>query len=112
MKTLTVPSQEVASRVLGEVGFEDRLIGSTLHVRGGVRTVSLYSLEEIFILLKEPYPQIDLDQLENWIRSVIQDEELADRVKAVFSQKAHEQDVIPLIRDLVGWRLIQCKQLT
>ena len=112
METLATPSRELALRVLGEVGFEDRITGSSLHVRAGVRTLSLYSLEDIFRLLKEPHPYIDLDQLEGWIRTVIKDSELADKVKTVIAQKSNEQDTLPLIRDLMGFRLIQCKQLT
>lgn len=112
METLTPPSREVAARIVREVGFEDRLIGSSLHLRAGIRVLSLYSLEEVFLLLKEPHPHIDLDQLESWIRTVIQDGELADRMKTVIGQKTADQDVVPLIRDLMGWRLIQCKQLT
>jgi hypothetical protein len=112
VETLTRPSGELAARVLGEVGFEDRITGSSLHVRAGVRTLSLYSLEDTFRLLKEPYPYIDLDQLEGWIRTVIKDEELADKVKTVIAQTSNEQDTLVIIRDLVGVRLIQCKQLT
>ena len=112
METLTTPSRELALRILDEVGFEDRITGSTIHVRAGIRTLSLYSLEEILMLLKEPFPQIDLDRLEGWIRTVIKDSELADKVKTVIAQKSNEQDTLTLIRDLVGIRLIQCKQLT
>lgn len=112
MENLTVPSRELAARVLHEVGFDDRLMGGSLHLRGGVRKFSLYSLEEVFMLLREPYPQVDLDRLENWVRTVIQDRELADRMKAVIVQKATGQDAVPLIRDLLGLRLIQSKQLT
>lgn len=112
MDTFTPPSRELASRVLHEVDFEDRFIGGSLHLRGGVRKCSLYSLEEIFMLLREPYPQVDFNRLENWVRTVIHDRELADSMKAVIGQKATEQEALPLIRDLVGLRLIQCKQLT
>ena len=112
MEKFTTPSRALALQILQEVDFEDRLIGSLLHVRTGVRTVPLYTLEEAFILLKEPYPQIDLDQLENWIRTAIKDRELADRIKEVTVQKPSEQEILPVIRDLVGLRLIQCRQLT
>ena len=112
METLTTPTRELALRILDEVGFEDRITGSSLHVRAGVRTLSLYSLEDTFRLLKEPHPYIDLDQLEGWIRTVIKDEELADKVKTAIAQQSNEQDTLTLIRDLVGIRLIQCKQLT
>ena len=112
METLTTPSKKLALRVLDEVDFENRITGSSLHVHAGIRILSLYSLEEVFMLLREPYPQVDLDRLENWVRTVIHDQELADRMKAVIGQKATEQNAIPLIRDLLGMRLIQCKQLT
>jgi hypothetical protein len=112
MEKLTAPSRDVALQLLDEVNFEDRLTGSILHMRAGVRIVSLYSLEEIFLLLKEPYPQIDLAQLENWVRTIIHDGELADRIKTVIQQEAGDQDTLHAIRDLVGWRLIQCKQVT
>ena len=112
MEMLTTPSRALALRALDEVGFEDRLTGSSLHVRAGVRTLSLYSLEDTFRLLKEPHPYIDMDLLESWIRTVIKDEELSDKIKAVIAQESNQQEAIPMIRDLVGWRLIQCKQLT
>ena len=111
MENLTTPSRKLALQILQEVNFENRLIGSLFHARTGVRTVPLYTLEEVFILLKEPYPQIDLDQLENWIRTAIKDVELADRIKTVIAQKSSGQDTLPVIRDLVGLRLIQCRQL-
>ena len=112
MKNLATPSRDLALQILDEVNFEDRLIGSLLHVRAGVRIVSLYSLEEVFLLLKEPYPQIDPAQLENWIRTILHDGELADSIKAITLEETGNQDILPFIRDLVGWRLIQCKQVT
>jgi len=112
MEKLTTPSRDVALQLLEEVNFEDRLIGSILHLRAGVRIVSLYSLEEVFLLLKEPYPQIDMTQLENWIRTVIHDGELADSIRTVIREEAGTQATLPRIRDLLGWRLVQCKQVT
>ena len=112
MKKLKAPSRDVALQLLDEVNFEDRLMASTLHTRAGIRIVSLYSLEEVFLLLKDPYPQIDPAQLENWIRTVLHDSELADRIKAVSREEVENQSTLHAIRDLVGWRLIQCKQVT
>ena len=94
METLTAPSREVALQILQEVGFEDRLIGSYPSCACRIRILSLYSLEEVFLLLKEPYPQIDLDQLESWIRTVIKDGELADRIKTVIGQKCSRSGYI------------------
>jgi len=112
MEKLTAPSRDVALQIVKEVNFEDRLMGSILHLRAGVRIVSLYSLEEVFLLLKEPYPQIDPAQLEHWIRTILHDGELADSIKVITLEETGNQDILPCIRDLVGWRLIQCKQVT
>ena len=110
MENLKAPSRDLALQLLDEVDFKNRLMASTLHTRAGIRIVSLYSLEVVFLLLKEPYPQIDPAQLESWIRTVIQDGELADRIKKVNRGEVETQNILHAIRDLVGLRLIQCKQ--
>jgi len=112
MVHLTTPPRDLAFKLLSEVGFEDRLTGSILHPRAGVRGLSLYSLEEVFLLLKEPHPQIELAELERWIRQVLDDGELADSIRNVTLREAGDRESIPLVRDLIGWRLIQCKQVT
>ena len=56
MEKLTTPSRDLALQILQEVNFEDRLIGSILHVRAGVRTLSLYSLEEPFPFAERALP--------------------------------------------------------
>jgi len=57
MTTLSEPSRELVSRISREIDFKDRLIGSNLHERAGVKTISLYSLHELYMLLNKPYPQ-------------------------------------------------------
>jgi hypothetical protein len=110
MKNLSTPSKKVISLILQEVDFEDRLVAHSLHVRAGIKRLSLYSLEEVFALLHTPHPQIDFNRLTVWIRDVIEDEELAERIKVVLAQEANDHDKILQIRDLVGLRLVQCKQ--
>jgi len=110
MKKLSMPTKKVISRILQEVDFEDRLVAHSLHVRAGIKRLSLYSLEEAFTLLHAPHPQIDFTQLIVWIRDVIQDEELAERIQTVIAQEANDHDKILQIRDLVGLRLVQCKR--
>jgi hypothetical protein len=109
MKSLSTPSTEVISRVLQEVDFNDRIIGYSVNFRSGPDRISFYRLEEVFTLLNAPHPQIDFNQLAMWVRNIIQDEELADRIKTVIVHKSSNRDTLLGVRDLIGWRLMQCK---
>jgi hypothetical protein len=106
---LSEPSHELVSLISREVDFKDRLIGSNLHERAGVKTISLYSLHELYMLLNKPYPQIDLHKMESWLRIVIRDEELAARIKTVMEQPGSDLDKLLHMRDLIGLRLVQCR---
>ncbi len=104
------PSSELIARIQREVDFNDRLVASTIHERAGVKVISLYSLHELFMLLhNNPYPHIDLQRLERWLRTVIQDEELADRIKTIACQVENDFAKLHRVRDLVGMRLMQCR---
>jgi hypothetical protein len=109
MENLSVPSRELVSRISREVDFKDRLIGSNLHERAGVKTIPLYSLHELYMLLSKPYPQIELQKLEVWIRTVIKDEELAARNKTIMEQPGIDLEKLLHMRDLIGLRLSQCR---
>ena len=109
MEKLLEPSRELVSLISREVDFKDRLIGSNLHERTGVKTISLYSLRELYMLLNTPYPQIDLHKMESWIRMVIRDEELAARIKTFLEQPGSDLEKLLHMRDLIGFRLIQCR---
>ena len=111
MENLSTPSKKVISQILQEVDFKDRIIGYSVNFRSGPDRISLYSLEEVFALLIVPHPQVDFNQLAMWVRDIIQDEELADRIKTVIAHKASNRDTVLRIRNLIGWRLIQCKRL-
>ena len=109
MDKFSEPSRELVSLISREVDFKDRLIGSNLHERAGVKTISLYSLHELYMLLNKPYPQIELQKLEVWIRTVIKDEELAARIKTISEQPGSDLEKLLHMRDLIGLRLIQCR---
>ena len=110
MGNLSTPSPALIARILKEVDFENRFIGGSLHLRAGVRVVSLYRLEEVFMLLNKPYPQIDLSKLHVWISTVIKDEELAHGVKQVIAGDESERHKMLAARDMIGMRIIQCRQ--
>jgi hypothetical protein len=109
MDKLSVPSHELVSRISREVDFNDRLIGSNLHERAGVKTIPLYSLHELYMLLNRSYPQIDVHKMESWIRTVIKDEEMAAQINMIREQSGSNLEKLLLMRDLIGLRLSQCR---
>ena len=109
MENLSEPSPELVSLISREVDFKDRLIGSNLHERAGIKTISLYSLHELYMMLNKRYPQIDLYKVERWVRMVIKDEELAAKIKTLLEQPGIDLDKLLQTRDLIGLRLTQCR---
>ena len=110
MEQLTAPSGDAVAVLTGEVGFADRLVAGRMHPRAGVQAVALYSLNAAVALLGSPYPQVDLGELELWVRRVFGDRELADRISAAANQPGTGRDRLLKVRDLIGWRLVQCRQ--
>ena len=96
---------------MAEVGFEERLIGYRLRERSGPMSITPYSFEEVVGLLCDPHPRIDFNQLEVWIREVMGDEELAGKIKEVAREDISDQERAWRIRDLMGERLLQCKEV-
>ncbi|MCP4714506.1 MAG: hypothetical protein GY868_05260 [Deltaproteobacteria bacterium] len=112
MKNLAPPTQDLIARIESEVDYEQRLVAASLHGRSGIKNRSLYSLAEVFGLLSGPLPQIDLRELSEWVRSVIRDTELADRIAGDSAQAQDAMDAILCARNLVGARLLQCKEIS
>jgi len=110
MGNLSAPSPALIERIEKAVDYENRLIGGSLHLRAGVMVVSLYRLEEVFMLLHKPHPRIDLHKLHAWISTVIEDEELARGIKQITA--GDESDVLKMlaVRDMIGMRILQCRQ--
>jgi len=105
------PSRELAMRVLTEVDFEHRLNGFILRERAGAVPISMYSFKEVVSLLDDPQPRLDFKQLEEWIRSVMGDTELAIHIAQAIRKGNNDQERTYLIGDLLGERLNQCKRL-
>jgi hypothetical protein len=111
MHELNVPVKDIALRILQEVDFDHRLVGGSLHQRAGTATVSLYSLEDVFVLLNAPCPRLDMQELAAWIRTCLLDDELADRIQAISARQGSDQEKFNQVRDFVGLRLVQCRQV-
>ena len=111
MKKLKQPTKELASRILGEFNFEQRIVGYCLKNNKGFMQIPMYSFEEVVGFLNTPIPYIEIDELEGWIREVMDDKELADIIRRQNEQDMPEMAKIFFIRDLMVQRLIQCKEV-
>ncbi len=111
MPVLSVPSKTLALKIVTEVGFEDRLTGYRLRQRSGLTAISLYSLEETLGLLFDQHPRLDFVRLELWIRNVIGDIELSEKIRVVSNTDCSVQVKSLKIRDLMSKRLVQCRQI-
>ena len=110
VKPLSEPDIHLVSRLLKEVGFEDRLIGYRMRERVGPIRVSLYSFEEVVHLLNDSLPYLNLKKLVEWIEVVVKDEELAARIAETVKREANDQCRMLRIRTLMGERLCQCRR--
>lgn len=110
MQRLAEPDDSLVSRVLNEVGFEDRLIGYRVRRRAGPIRASMYSFEEVVHLLNDGFPCLNLQELAEWIGTVIKDAELSARIKEAIELHSNDRDRMLSIRILMGQRLCQCKK--
>ncbi len=109
MSILSKPSRKLASRIVNEVGFEDRIIGYRLRERTGPLAMTLYSFEEVVTFLRDPFPRMNFQALQSWINDVMGDGELAEKVKTVIKEKPDGAERVQLVRDLMEERLGQSK---
>jgi len=110
MKKLSEPDNDLVSRVTNKVHFKDRLIGYRMRERAGAFRTTAYSFEEVVHLLNDKFPQLNFKQLEEWIRMVIRDEELADGITEAIEQENNDRERMSRVRILMGERLCQCKK--
>jgi hypothetical protein len=110
MRELSEPDDALVSRVLSEVGFENRLTGYRFRQRVGAIPASLYSFEEVVHLLNDKFPRLSFQGLEEWLRTVVRDEELATQIADAVEQEGNDRDRTVRIRILMAERLCQCKK--
>jgi hypothetical protein len=111
MKPFQPPTKELAARILGEVGFPDRLIGHKMRMRMGPVPVSLYSFEGVIRFLEEDIPQIDLDDLQAWVREKVGDKDLARAIREIGLKDFDELEKLLHIRGLMTARLAQSRRI-
>ena len=124
MVSLTEPSRDVALRVVGEVGFEDRLLGVKMRPMVGNQEHFIYSVKEVIEFLRmEPVEDlltpgsrsyvgyIDLQVLKNWMAEVIRDQGLAEAIENALEIKDNFKDQVAEIKALIADRFNQCVAL-
>lgn len=117
---LDTPSEALAERMREEVSSDERLIGMKMSVMGGSNPVPLYTFASAASFLKigtyeeamRPNNQatigyIDIAALEQWVRGVFGDEELADAIEAERETGDAFGAVAPRVRELLLTRAIQ-----
>jgi hypothetical protein len=111
MQSLKQPEPELVARVLGEVNFDQRLVGYRYRARWSSISADLYSVREVALLLSDKFPSIELNRLEDWLRNTIRDEELADGVARILAQQPSDRERLHKVRELLDERLEQCGSL-
>ena len=109
MTDLCEPDEGLIARVLEKVGFEHRVVGYRLRERAGAITNPCYCFEEVVHLLNDKCPELNLEGLKEWLRTVIGDGELADRIAEIAREETCDHDRMLQVRMVMGKRLCQCK---
>lgn len=110
MGVLKEPSKRLARQIFREVGFEDRLEGFSLRERSGPRLVTMYRFEEVVSFFNDQHPRLDFEDLEAWVRNIMNDTELADRIQSALSEAESDQSRCEVVRGLLEERLGQCRE--
>ena len=118
------PSVEFASRLVSEVGFEERFVGVKMSPKAGNRVCSIYSFEEAVDffetdalggLLGVGGPSVlgylDLNRLQGWITEVFGDKDLAEEMGKEIEKGKSYLDTAKNVKQLMQQRLIQCKEI-
>ncbi len=110
MCKLSAPDPDLVGRVTSKVGFDQRLVGYRIRRRAGALVKPLYSFEEVVHLLDDSRPYLSVEDLVKWVRSVIRDEELADRMAEAAGGESSDYERLLRVKALMGERLCQCKK--
>ena len=111
MKPIHPPTTDLAKRILADVAFPDRLIGHKMRRRMGPVPVSLYSFEEVVRFLSEDIPQMDLEDLQAWVRDKIGDEDLAKAIGEIRRREMSDAEKLLTVKGLMAARLGQSRRI-
>jgi hypothetical protein len=107
---LSEPTPELAVRLTTDVNSDQRLTAYRYRPRWGGLPAHLYSFEEVARLLNDRTPRINLAKLEQWLRTAVQDAELAAAVADIRQTHETDREQLLAISKLFNERLSQCKR--
>jgi hypothetical protein len=71
---------------------------------------SLYSFEEVVHLLNDKFPRLSFQRLQEWLRTIIKDAELATKIADAVEREDNDRNRTERTRILMKERLCQCKK--
>lgn len=121
---LTMPSPDLARKLMQSVGFEERLGGVKINRMGGSTPTAMFSLEQAagFMDLdreavlsdtvgKVTVGYVDPGALALWLEGVFGDDELAAAVRAANDAAESYADAVPPLKELLATRVEQCREV-
>lgn len=120
---LSEPSKELATRVLGKVSFQERLIGTRMHSMVGNISESFYSFKEaagfmyvdvvggLVVRGSGSIRYINPEKLQKWVGEVFGDKELAEAIGEKIKEVSSYKERVRLIKGLMQQRLKQCEEI-
>ena len=120
--TLSPPSEELAKRILTEVGWAERIEGFRYAPMVGDMREIIYSFRNATNLLVadigNPWSRnsgffgyFDFGELQTWVRDVFGDKELADAIGEKTKAGSSLKEQIEAIKPLMEQRLRQCEEM-
>jgi hypothetical protein len=119
---LSPPSEDLARRILTEVGWEERIEGFfEAPMRGKLREY-IFKFRDAANLLRadvsDPWSTssgffgyFEFNELQAWVRDVFGDRELADAIGNILAADASLKERIESIKSLMEHRLRQCEEM-
>ena len=111
MGYLSMPSKEIVANVLNEVDFDDRFFAGRYHEKSGVKKETAYTFKKLVDILNDPLPLINLNRLEEWVRKIMRDKELAKKISETLEQEDVYRRQVNRIKALMEERLNQCEEM-
>ncbi len=121
---LEKPTKEKAKHITEEVEFEDRLDAVKMTSMTGDKKKSIYSLENLvnFLEIKKDFDPfetnikggityVDLNEVVEWIRNTLNDEELAKEINKRLNAEENYLSNLKSIKPLLDKRYNQCKRI-
>lgn len=120
---LTQPNDRMKETLTEEVEYEEHFVGHKLHGMAGGSKMRLYSLEEVRNFMHADDSEklleiggggtvgyVDFDELADWTRNIVGDDELADAILEMAASGDNYKEQVEAVSALIGERLEQARE--